>query len=583
MTEQLDDLCQIVQLQLKERQMRIESAMKVAHEILKNQGELSFDEKQKIEANVTGQTSQSTSNITIPALILNKKPIYKNFDLVDKITYLTDAKATIFQKIENGYLRISTSVLKANGDRAINTYIPNNSPVVLAIEKKEDYNGRAWVVDDWYFTSYKPLIVNNKVAGMLFVGIPEKDFKNIKSIFDQKKYLQTGYPFIIDKDGKLIVHPSKEGAILSSEDFFKKMLASDSGTGKISYTWEGKDKVLYFKYIKEIESYVAVSFYEDEMMKILYHLRYIIVLAILLSIGVIVSINIYLSRNISNSINKGVNFARQIAKGNLTATLDIDQKDEIGVLASSLSQMAEKLRELLGGIDRGASEILMASQQISEGSQLLSQGANTQAASAEEVSSSMEQMSANIMQNKDNAFQTEKISLHAQKGMEQMKNAGEKSIVSIKDIAGKITIINDIAFQTNILALNAAVEAARAGEHGKGFAVVAAEVRKLAEKSKAAADEIAQISQSSIGVTEESERIILSLTPEIEKTAKLVQEIASASNEQSLGVEQINNALAALNHIIQQNAASSEELATSAEELASQAAQLKEMISFFKY
>ena len=583
MTEQLEDLCNIVQLQLKERQIRIETAMKVAFETLSNQGEISLNETLKIEANVTDQSTKNSSNVTISTFYLNKKPVYNNFEVVDKITSLTGAKATVFQKIENGYLRISTSVLNANGEKAINTYIPNSSPVVSSIEKGEDFNGRAWVVNDWYLTSYKPLKVNNKVTGMLFVGIPEKDFKNIKSIFDQKKYMQTGYPFIIDKEGKLIVHPQKEGAILNNEEFFKKMLTSGAETGKVDYIWEGKNKVLYFKYVKEIESYIAVSFYEDEMMKILHQMRYIILFAILLSIAVIVSINVYLSRMISSSINKGVNFAKQIAEGDLTATLDVDQKDEIGILASSLSQMAEKLRDILSGIDRGASEILTASQQISEGSQQLSQGANSQAASAEEVSSSMEQMSANIMQNKDNAFQTEKISLQAQKGMEQMKDAGEKSIVSIKDIAGKITIINDIAFQTNILALNAAVEAARAGEHGKGFAVVAAEVRKLAEKSKAAADDIAHISQSSIGVTAESEKIILNLTPEIEKTAKLVQEIASASNEQSLGVDQINNALTDLNHIIQQNAASSEELATSAEELASQASQLKEMISFFKY
>jgi methyl-accepting chemotaxis protein len=194
----------------------------------------------------------------------------------------------------------------------------------------------------------------------------------------------------------------------------------------------------------------------------------------------------------------------------------------------------------------------------------------------------MEEMAANIQQNTDNAQEADKISQKVQEGVKKVGNASQESLISIKNIAEKIGIINDIAFQTNILALNAAVEAARAGEQGRGFAVVAAEVRKLAERSKIAADEIVALSSKSVNVTETASALMNDLIPEIEKTAKLVQEIAAASMEQTSGADQVNTAIQQLNQVTQQNAAASEEMATSAEELSSQAEQLKEIISYFR-
>ncbi len=287
-------------------------------------------------------------------------------------------------------------------------------------------------------------------------------------------------------------------------------------------------------------------------------------------------------RIVVRPVHMGVSFARQIAQGDLTVTLDINQNDEIGMLADALKDMVARLKEVVAQVQAASDNVASGSEEMSSSSEELSQGSTEQASHLEEITSSMEQMGSNINQNADNAMETEKIARQAAQDAEEGGRQVQDTVRAMKDIADKISIIEEIARQTNLLALNAAIEAARAGEAGKGFAVVAAEVRKLAERSGEAAKEIGERSASSVEVAEKAGLMLEKMVPDIRKTAELVQEISAASREQTAGTGQINQAISQLDQVVQQNASSAEEVSSTSQELASQAEQLQSSMSFFK-
>ncbi|OLP42663.1 methyl-accepting chemotaxis protein [Rhizobium oryziradicis] len=298
------------------------------------------------------------------------------------------------------------------------------------------------------------------------------------------------------------------------------------------------------------------------------------IIAIIAAIWIVISV--------TSGINRAVIAVRKVSDGDLTEFAEIRSRDEIGTLLEYVNTMVERLRGVVGDALAASDNVSSGSQQLSSGSEQLSQGATEQASSTEEASASMEEMAANIRQNADNAAQTEKIARQSSKDAEASGEAVARAVGAMRTIADKISIVQEIARQTDLLALNAAVEAARAGEHGKGFAVVASEVRKLAERSQAAAAEISTLSGETVQVATQAGDMLNRLVPDIRKTAELISEISAACREQDIGANQINEAIQQLDKVTQQNAGASEEMSATSEELAAQAEELQASIAFFK-
>ena len=510
--------------------------------------------------------------------------------------------ATLFIKSGDDFLRVSTSVKKEDGSRAVGTWLGKDHPGYSALIDGKVYAGKAHLFGRDYMTKYEPILdTQGKLIGLTFVGIDIKSsLEYVKQTIKQVTLGETGYVFVIDAAagsaaGTLIIHPSQEGKNISgaqdsSGRFFIKSII-DQRNGSIVYPWINKekgetrprDKVVVFSEYKDWNWIIAAGSYSDEIFSLADRVKTLLLGAtFLVTICLLLVLTYYLNRIVITPMKDLVLIARRIAGGDLSVEINNQRKDEVGKVMNSMYEMIVKLRQIIGEVRTAADNLTNAAGQVSATAQSLSQSSSEQAASVEETTSSMEQMTASISQNTENAKVTDGMASKAAKEAAEGGDAVSKMVDDMKSIASKIGIIDDIAYQTNLLALNAAIEAARAGDHGKGFAVVAAEVRKLAERSQVAAQEIGNLASSSVKQAERAGSLLTEMVPTIRKTSDLVQEIASASSEQSSGVAQINGAMGQLNQATQQNASASEELAATAEELGSQAEQLQQTMTFFQ-
>ena len=403
-----------------------------------------------------------------------------------------------------------------------------------------------------------------RIADLEKVVIDKDDKDNIQSMKDNLKLYQAGFNKVYGaiRAGQITTPAAANGAISQYKEESHKMEAAAVKLATDANKTMQEAKGAIHKATRQVV---------------------LLMLGIsLFAVFVAVLLGMVVTRSIKRPLALGVEVANRLAGGDLTIEIGATSKDETGMLLAALGNMVNKLREIVSEVKAATDNVAAGSQELSSNSEEMSQGATEQAAAAEEASSSMEQMSSNIRQNADNAVQTEKIAMKSAEDAKDGGRAVQETVHAMKEIAGKINIIEEIARQTNLLALNAAIEAARAGAQGKGFAVVASEVRKLAERSQKAAAEISELSSKSVGIAVMAGDLLSKMVPDIQKTAELVQEISASSREQDTGAEQINKAIQQLDQVIQQNAGAAEEMSSTSEELAAQAEQLQSSISFFK-
>ncbi len=546
--------------------------------------------------------------------------------IVDEAQKLSAANVTIFQRMnpEGDMLRIATNVLKADGSRAVGTYIPKESPVAQAVLRGETYRGRAFVVDKWYFTMYEPLKDGSgELIGMLYVGFPEQRLvgdiiKTISEVVVGKK----GYVVILsasaEEKGKFIHHPNPalDGkAALDVKDadgnplnvrFIEGAVGAGGKPVNYSYPWidpDGKrrSKVAAAIYFEPWKWVIVATSYEEDFLESAAQIddelgdtEQLFLLVTFIALGLCVIAALLFARAFTSPIRRSVDVLQAVAEGDFTVSTELDRHDELGDLARAIDQTVTGVRNALSEVQTVSIAVASAAGELAGASQEISSGAQEQASSLEESAASIEEMTATIKQSADHARQASQLALASRDAAEKGGQVVDGAVAAMseinqasKQIAEIITAVDEIAFQTNLLALNAAVEAARAGEQGRGFAVVAAEVRT--QRSATASKEIKGLIQDSVKKVEsgsalvnQSGQTLDEIVASVKRVTDLVGDMASAAREQSTGIDQINRAVAQMDQVTQGNAAQTEEMSATAQGLTDQAEQLRALVARFR-
>ncbi len=583
----INDLIHFTQNEIDASKDKIGYFGQAAENELNSLGSFRQDNKKTISYHTFIGYSDQDTIMQVPKIFRGKTCIQ-----TDTTIYPVLAKTGIelfiyYQKVDD-YL---VEVLSSNNQQNLNNKITFMFPSNTDLWHMNDIQDSAYTFSYWLGNRWLQMVrlftkdENNKVNGAIVVGIRERNEGKLGQTFLNKKFYKTGICYQLLGNGQVTFHPKLPNFYKSDNSAFKK-IKSEQNDSIANYTTMtdslGVKKYLFYKYYAPNYNNVVIEIPESEIFTSLYALRSGITIAVIVIVICVFLLINFLAKTITNRLDKAVDHAKSISKGDLTSVVQIDSRDELADLGNALNDMSQYLKDTVSGITKTVANVNETSAELINISKSIAEGANNQASSLEEISSSMEEMTSTVEQNTFNAKKTASISDESTKNIQNSSDVLHESVNYMTDIVDKISLINDISFQTNILALNAAVEAARAGEHGRGFSVVASEVRKLAERSKIAADQIGEVSNKGKEVAQKAGKDLSEHLPLVHQTADLVREITASSIEQGSGIEQINNAIQGLNGITQQNADEANRITSVIDILSDNSSALTKLISFFK-
>ncbi len=538
-----------------------------------------------------------------PTLRAGLKTLNLDEVAVDDFLQRTTAVSTIFVRDGDDYYRISTSLKKEDGSRAIGTRLDRASAAWKSVSRGEIYRGLATLFGHRYITQYQPVKdESGAVVGILFVGVQiDKQYALMRDKVLARKLGDSGHFYVLNgapgaAQGQYLFAAQNEGKLPGWDASVQQALLSQP-QGVQEAELDGESKMLAWQQLPGWSWIVVGEVSRDTLLAPITHSRNLfmltgLVLVLIFALGFV----FYSRRAITRPLQQVIHLAEEYAAGNLRVHLDTRRHDEVGQLITAINGIGDGLEKIVSQVRVAAQEISDGTDTIAASSLNISEQIGRQASSVEETSASMEQFGATVEHTADNLRQAmtlvaeaSGLVTHGSQTVSRSVNTMSAIQISSQSIADITHVIESIAFQTNILALNAAVEAARAGEHGRGFAVVAAEVRALAQRSASAAKEIKSLIEQSVGQAQEGmnmaqsagEKVKQSLSA-IEQTSQLIRDISSSSAEQSSGVSQVNIAVNQMDQVTQQNAVLVEQSAVSADDLAERAGQLRHMVAVFR-